>query len=66
MGLQIRSFERDDSPHGLQMSFNTEEHHQAFPGMVNGGIIGTLLDYIVGISEALVSERPAQNKSIHK
>ena len=21
-----------------------EEHHQAFPGMINGGIIGTLLD----------------------
>ncbi len=44
MGLQIRSFERDDGHNGLQMSFNTEEHHQAFPGMVNGGIIGTLLD----------------------
>lgn len=26
------------------MEFNPEEHHQAFPGMVNGGIIGSLLD----------------------
>jgi len=26
------------------MEFNPEDHHQAFPGMVNGGIIGTLLD----------------------
>tara|TARA_B100001113_G_C20975050_1_gene563550 strand:- start:178 stop:657 length:480 start_codon:yes stop_codon:yes gene_type:complete len=43
-GLRIRSFKRDDEEYGLKMSFNTEEHHQAFPGMVNGGIIGTLLD----------------------
>jgi len=26
------------------MTFQTSEHHQAFPGMINGGIIGTLLD----------------------
>ena len=26
------------------MEFNPEEHHQAFPGMVNGGILGALLD----------------------
>ena len=26
------------------MTFEPEEHHQAFPGMINGGIIGTLLD----------------------
>ncbi len=26
------------------MEFTPQEHHQAFPGMVNGGIIGTLLD----------------------
>ena len=26
------------------MTFVSEEQHQAFPGMVNGGIIGTLLD----------------------
>lgn len=26
------------------MEFQPEPHHQAFPGMVNGGIIGTLLD----------------------
>ena len=29
---------------GLELKFMPEPHHQAFPGMVNGGIIGTLLD----------------------
>ena len=26
------------------MTFETDEAHQAFPGMINGGIIGTILD----------------------
>ena len=40
-GLQIRSFRTEN---GLEMEFTTSDEHQAFPGMVNGGIIGTLLD----------------------
>ena len=40
-GLQIDSFRTAD---GLTMEFVPSDHHQAFPGMVNGGIIGTLLD----------------------
>ncbi|MBT86044.1 MAG: thioesterase [Euryarchaeota archaeon] len=40
-GLKIRSFRNGE---GLTMEFDPEEHHQAFPGMVNGGIIGSLLD----------------------
>ena len=40
-GLQIKSFRCEG---GLRMEFLPDEHHQAFPGMVNGGIIGTLLD----------------------
>tara|TARA_B100001094_G_C18152395_1_gene784420 strand:- start:486 stop:962 length:477 start_codon:yes stop_codon:yes gene_type:complete len=40
-GLRIRSFRTDN---GMYMEFNPEEHHQAFPGMVNGGIIGALMD----------------------
>ena len=43
------------NPHGLRINsyregaelvafFRPEPHHHAFPGMVNGGIIGTLLD----------------------
>ena len=40
-GLQIDSHRIEG---GLTMTFNAQAHHQAFPGMVNGGIIGTLLD----------------------
>ncbi len=40
-GLRIRSFR---SNNGLEMEFTPDERHQAFPGMINGGIIGTLLD----------------------
>ena len=40
-GLKIRSFRIEN---GLYMEFNPEKHHQAFPGMVNGGILGALLD----------------------
>ena len=40
-GLRINSFRIEN---GLSMEFLPEHHHQAFPGMINGGIIGTLLD----------------------
>ena len=40
-GLQIDSKRIEN---GLKLSFTPQEHHQAFPGMINGGIIGTLLD----------------------
>ena len=40
-GLRIDSFRTE---HGLTMEFVPSDHHQAFPGMINGGIIGTLLD----------------------
>ena len=40
-GLQIKSFRTDD---GLEVEFECEEKHQAFPGVINGGIIGALLD----------------------
>ena len=40
-GLQIDSFRTAE---GLTMDFVPADHHQAFPGMINGGIIGTLLD----------------------
>ncbi len=40
-GLRIRSFERGDE---LVCEWTPEPHHIAFPGVVNGGIIGTLLD----------------------
>ena len=40
-GLQIDSYRIEN---GLELRYTPEQEHQAFPGMVNGGIIGTLLD----------------------
>lgn len=40
-GLQIKSFVRGDE---VVATWSSEEHHQAFEGMLNGGIIGALLD----------------------
>jgi len=40
-GLQIKSITKGDE---VFCSFTPEEHHQAFPGMINGGIIGSILD----------------------
>lgn len=40
-GLRIRSFEEGDE---LVCDWQPEPHHLAFPGVVNGGIIGSILD----------------------
>jgi acyl-coenzyme A thioesterase PaaI-like protein len=40
-GLRIRSFEEGDA---LVCEWTPEPHHLAFDGIVNGGIIGALLD----------------------
>ena len=40
-GLRIKSI-RDGE--GLRMAFQPQAQHQAFPGVINGGIIGALLD----------------------
>ncbi len=40
-GLHIRSFVRGDE---VVATWTPEPHHAAFPGVLNGGIIGTLLD----------------------
>ena len=40
-GLQIKSFVRGDR---VVCEFTPAKHHQSFPGMMNGGIIGSLLD----------------------
>lgn len=40
-GLRIRSIVDGDR---VVASFKPESHHEAFPGMLNGGIIGSLLD----------------------
>ncbi len=44
-GLRIRSFAVGDDPAGdVVAEWTPESHHEAFPGMLNGGIIGALLD----------------------
>jgi acyl-coenzyme A thioesterase PaaI-like protein len=40
-GLRIRSFPEGD---GLVADWQPEPHHEAFPGVLNGGIVGALLD----------------------
>src|SRR5262249_24920372 len=40
-GLRIKSYVEGD---GVVASFRPEPHHEAFPGTLNGGIIGALLD----------------------
>lgn len=40
-GLHIRSFPEGDE---VVAEWRAEPHHQAFPGVLNGGIIGALLD----------------------
>lgn len=40
-GLRLKSREEGDD---LIARFRPEPHHEAFPGVVNGGIIGALLD----------------------
>ena len=40
-GLQIKSFLDDDR---IIASWTPNSHHEAFPGILNGGIIGSLLD----------------------
>jgi acyl-coenzyme A thioesterase PaaI-like protein len=40
-GLRIKSFPQGDE---VVAEFRPEPHHEAFPGAVNGGILGALLD----------------------
>lgn len=40
-GLHVRSFAKGDL---VVAEWKAESHHEAFPGVLNGGIIGSLLD----------------------
>jgi len=42
LGLRIRSFEAEDG--SVVAEFKPRPEHEAFEGVVNGGIIGTLID----------------------
>src|SRR6266404_3603837 len=44
LGLRIRSFRSDDDPEQLVAEWRPSPQHEAFSGVLNGGIIGTLLD----------------------
>ena len=43
-GLHIRSFPSETQPGEVVAEWKPEPHHEAFPGILNGGIIGALLD----------------------
>jgi acyl-coenzyme A thioesterase PaaI-like protein len=43
-GLRIRSFRAAEDPERLIAEWRPSPHHEAFEGVLNGGIIGTLLD----------------------
>lgn len=44
-GLHVRSFEKTgEAVTTLVAEWKSEPHHEAFPGVLNGGIIGALLD----------------------
>jgi acyl-coenzyme A thioesterase PaaI-like protein len=42
LGLRIRSFPEEDGT--FTAEWTASPHHEAFPGVLNGGIIGALLD----------------------
>lgn len=41
-GLQLKSYSEDDNE--VVATWEPKEHHLAFPGILNGGIIATLID----------------------
>lgn len=41
-GLRLRSFARGDEE--AVCEWQPQKHHEAYPGMLNGGIIGSLID----------------------
>lgn len=43
-GLRIRSFESSEPGGPLVCEWSPQKHHEAFDGMLNGGIVGALLD----------------------
>jgi acyl-coenzyme A thioesterase PaaI-like protein len=43
-GLRIRSFRSAEDPEEMVADWRPSPRHEAFSGVVNGGIIGTLLD----------------------
>lgn len=59
-GLRIRSFAKGEQ---VVAEWKPEPHHEAFPGVLNGGIIGSLLDCHCNWTAAwhLMNERKASS-----
>ena len=60
-GLHIKSYPEGDE---VVAEFSPEDHHQAFPGVINGGIIGTLLDCHMNWTAAYALMNEAHAESI--
>lgn len=60
-GLKLRSFPEGD---GCVAEFRAEPHHEAFPGVLNGGIIGTLFDCHSAWTATWVLHRAAPDKPL--
>ena len=43
-GLRLRSFPAPEADGSLVAEWRAEAHHEAFEGILNGGIVGALLD----------------------
>lgn len=43
-GLRVRSFPHSEEPGLIVAQWKPDTHHEAFPGVLNGGIVGSLLD----------------------
>lgn len=62
-GLRIRSFPQGDE---VVAEWRPEPHHEAFPGVLNGGIIGAVLDCHSNWTAAwhLMRQRDAQRPPV--
>jgi acyl-coenzyme A thioesterase PaaI-like protein len=56
-GLHVRSFPDPAREGGLVAKWTPESHHHAFDGVLNGGIVGTLLDCHANWTAALAIMR---------
>jgi hypothetical protein len=56
-GLRIRSFAAGDE---VICEWQPETYHEAYPGMLNGGIIGTLMDCHCNWAAACLASDAAQ------
>ena len=59
-GLKIRSIVEGDQ---VVARWKPETHHEAFPGVLNGGIIGSLLALSLELDCSMASNAAAKNGS---